>query len=285
MITHNKHDCMRTILVPTDFSATAQNSALYALGLAKELGANKLVLYNAYSMPLATEMSWAILQTEELQKASEENLQQLKATLLKASGNEVAIETISDFGFLQERISEVAEEVAADLIVMGITGGGKLEQVLIGSNTTHIIHHVAVPVLIVPPDASYKPIEKIGWACDYKDVMKTTPAEAMKKILAELKAKLVVVHNENDPQDFNPEVYHNNVIVGELFEKIQPEFVLVEGEDFTNAMDAFIAEHHIDMMLMIPKKHGWLESIFRRSHTTRLAFHTHIPLLCIKAIN
>ena len=42
---------MRTILVPTDFSATAQNSAFYALGLAKELGASKLVLYNAYSMP------------------------------------------------------------------------------------------------------------------------------------------------------------------------------------------------------------------------------------------
>lgn len=276
---------MRTILVPTDFSATAQNSALYALGLAKELGANKLVLYNAYSMPLATEMSWAILQTEELQKASEDNLQELKTTLLKAGGNDIAIETISDFGFLQERISEVAEEVAADLIVMGITGGGKLEQVLIGSNTLHIIHHVDVPVLIVPPDASYKPIEKIGWACDYKDVMKTTPAEAIKKVLEALKAKLVVVHNDDDPKAFDPERVHNNVLVAELFQRFEPRFVYKAGEDFTQAIDEFIAEEHIDMMLVIPKKHGWLESIFRPSHTTKLAFHTHIPLLCIKALS
>jgi nucleotide-binding universal stress UspA family protein len=275
---------MKTILVPTDFSATAQNSARYALGFANEWGAQKIVIYNAYSMPLATEMSWAFLQTEELQKASQENLQQLKTQLMALAPSPVAIETISDFGFLQERIDDIATQVAADLVVMGITGGGKFEEVVMGSNTTHILHHVSVPVLIVPPHATYKPIEKIGWACDYKEVIKTTPAETIKQVVTGLQARLVVVHNDPDPQAFNPELYHNNKVVADLFEKLQPQFALVEGEDFTHAMDDFIEQQHIDMMLVVPKRQGWLASIFKRSHTKRLAFHTHIPLLCVQAL-
>ncbi|HSC53668.1 MAG TPA: universal stress protein [Phnomibacter sp.] len=276
---------MLTILVPTDFSATAINSGKYAANLAKNIGAHKIVLYNAYSMPLATEMSWAFLQTEEVQKASEESLATLKADMQSWTDNSIEIDAISDFGFLQERISDIATEVKADLIVMGITGGGKLEEVFIGSNTTHIINHVKVPVLIVPPDASWKPVANVGWACDYKDVLKTTPAEAIKAVLEKLHAKLIVGHNDPNPGAFNPEYYHNNALVGELFRKVQPEFIEVAGEKFTDAMDHFIVEQKIDMMLVIPKKHGWLESIFRRSHTTRLAFHTHIPLLCIQALS
>ena len=275
---------MRTILVPTDFSATSQNSARYALGLANELGADKIVLYNAYSMPLATEMSWAFLQTEELQKASHENLNNLKEQLLAEAGFPLTIETISDFGFLQEQIAEIVTRVQADLIVMGITGGGKFEQVVMGSNTTHILHEVSVPVLIVPPNATYKPIEKIAWACDYKEVMKTTPAETIKQVLASLKARLVVVHNNTDTEDFSPELYHNNRVVADMFEKLEPAFVLVEGEDFAHAMDAFIEQHRIDIMLVVPKRHGWLSSLFRRSHTSKLAFHTHIPLLCVQSL-
>jgi nucleotide-binding universal stress UspA family protein len=272
-----------TILVPTDFSATAHNSGRYAAEMARHLGARRIVLYNAYSIPLATEMSWAILQTEELQRASADNLAAFKQQMEQWAGADISIDTISDFGFLQERIGDIVAETGAQLIVMGITGGGKMKEVLIGSNTTHIIQHVAVPVLIVPPDASYKPIEKIGWACDYKDVAHTTPAEDIKQLLLQLKAKLVVVHNDEDPKAFDPERIHNNVLVAELFKRFEPRFVYKAGEDFTQAIDEFIAEEHIDMMLVVPKQHGWLERLFHRSHTTRLAFHSHVPLLCVRA--
>ncbi len=274
---------INTILVPTDFSATAHNSGRYAAELARHLGARRIVLYNAYSMPLATEMSWAILQTEELQKASADNLAAFKQQMEQWAGADISIDAISDFGFLQERIGDIVAETGAQLIVMGITGGGKLEEVLIGSNTTHIIQHVQVPVLIVPPDASWQPVQNIGWACDYKDVAHTTPAEDIKQLLLQLKAKLVVVHNDEDPKAFDPERIHNNVLVAELFQRIEPRFVLKAGEDFTQAIDEFIAEEHIDMMLVVPKRHGWLERLFNRSHTTRLAFHSHVPLLCMRA--
>jgi nucleotide-binding universal stress UspA family protein len=275
---------MKTILIPVDFSEVAKNSALYAAGLAVHLGAKKLVLYNAYSMPLATEMSWAILQTEELQKASHDNLEAFRAFLAPHVAEGTELVTISDFGFLAERIETVCEEQAVDIIVMGITGGGKLEQVLIGSNALHVMHHVKVPVVIVPPDANWQPVKNIGWACDYKDAIKTTPAEDIKKIVSAFGAQLVIMHNNPDPKAFDPEMFHNNVMVEEMFQHLKPEFDLVSEENLNVAVDNFVKTREIDLLLVLPRKHGWLESIFRSSHTKQLAFHTHIPLLCLRAL-
>ncbi|MCU0388242.1 MAG: universal stress protein [Chitinophagaceae bacterium] len=276
---------MKNILVPVDFSSTAKNSAMYAAALARELGAEKIILYNAYSMPLATEMSWAVLQTEELQKASEEGLKAYKGELEVVCGEGLSVETLSDFGFLAERIDTIAHDVKADLIVMGITGGGKLEEVLMGSNTTHVVHHTTVPVLIVPADAKWKDVEVVGWACDYKDVMKTTPAMAISKVVEELKAKLVVMHNNPDPKAFDPDLFHNNVMVAEMLKKTRPEFDMVSYDNFLEAVQDFVERQKVDMLLVIPKKVGWFESLFRRSHTKMLAFHSHIPLLCLRALS
>lgn len=275
---------MKTILVPVDFSATAKNSSVYAVYLAQELGASKLVLYNAYSMPLATEMSWAVLQTEELQKASEEGLARFREELLPLAGDSLAIELVSDFGFLMDRIDEVAHQVQADLIVMGITGGGKLEEVLIGSNTIHVVQHTDVPVLIVPPDAQWRDVQVVGWVCDYKDVLKTTPSLLITKMVTELKAKLVVMHNNPDPFAFDPELFHNNVMVAELFKKLQPEFEFATEEDFLEATQAFVEKHRVDMLLVIPKPTSWIQSLFKRSHTKMLAFHSHVPVLCLRPL-
>ena len=275
---------MKTILVPVDFSATARNCALYAAGLAQWMGIKKLILFNAYSIPLATEMSWAVLQTEELRKYSEDGLQEFKNLMAPILGDGVEIQLYSEFGFLSERIEAVCKETNSDMIVMGITGGGKLEEVLIGSNTTHILRHTHVPVLIVPPDARWKPVLTIGWACDYKDILKTTPAEAIREFVQQFHSKFVIVHNDPDPKAFDPEKFRNNVMVSEMLHQLTPEFVNVSEDHFSDAINHFVEDYKVDMLLVIPKKQSWIESVLHPSHTRQLAFHSHVPLVCLQAL-
>lgn len=273
---------MKTILVPVDFSETSRNSAAYAIDLAKWAGMECVMLFNAYSVPLATEMSWALLQTEELQKASEQGLQVMKDALMPAAGD-VRIELKSAFGFLTERIGALCEELQPDLIVMGITGGSKLDEVLIGSNTTHLAHHIRVPLLIIPPNSVWKPVAKLGWACDYKDSLNTTPEAGIRKMIQLLKARLVIVHNDPHPEAFDPELLKNNDTVYNLFHDLDPEYVMVADTDFSHAMNEFVDQYRVEMLMIVPKKHGWLSSLFHRSHTKQLAFHSHVPVLCVQA--
>ncbi len=271
---------MKNIIVPTDFSQTAKNCARYAIEFAKFVQADRLILFNAYSMPLATEMSWAIIQTEELQKMSEDSLEAEKVEL-QALAPGLRIDVVSEFGFLQDTIQDVVEEHKVDLIIMGISGGGKLEEVLIGSNTTHMVHEVDIPVIIVPPQAKWQPVEKIGWANDFKKAMQTSPVEKIRKFVHLLHAQLIVVYNDKG-KDFSPEVLHGNVQVQEIFKELNPQYIFTREDDFKDAMDAFVEENHIDMLILIPRKQSWLSSVFSRSHTKSLAFHTHVPMFCVK---
>jgi nucleotide-binding universal stress UspA family protein len=60
-----------------------------------------------------------------------------------------------------------------------------------------------------------------------------------------------------------------------------PEYHHVDSKDFAEAVNDFVAQNKVDMIITIPKKHGFFESIFKRSHTKQLAYHTHVPLLCM----
>jgi len=275
---------MKSLLIPTDFSDTARNSARYAAGISRELGVERFVLYNAYSMPLATEMSWAVLQTEELQKASEDNLEQFREFLTPWLPEHAVVETVSEFGFLTERINEVAHSYNIDLIVMGITGGNKMEEVLIGSNTIHVVENTDIPVLIVPREAVWKDVEKIGWACDYKDILKTAPVSSIRYFLNELKAKLVIIHNDLDPMSFDPEQYNNSALVHDLLHDLKPEAINLTSENFAESIDRYAIDNDVDMVMVVPKKHGWFSSLFKTRFTTKLAFHTHVPILCLRSL-
>jgi nucleotide-binding universal stress UspA family protein len=131
---------MQTILLPTDFSATAKNAALYALQLAEQVGAKNLVLYHSYEIPVTIDPlvpGLQMLDIETLKKNSEKGLSNFELEL-KPFANNVTISSISEYGALASGLDELCARVHAGLIVMGITGGGLLEEKLIGSNTISV---------------------------------------------------------------------------------------------------------------------------------------------------
>ena len=63
---------------------------------------------------------------EEMRKASEENLSAFKQTLKAFGGNDIQLETLSEYGVLTFDINDVCADNNVDLIVMGVTGTGKI---------------------------------------------------------------------------------------------------------------------------------------------------------------
>lgn len=49
-------------------------------------------------------------------------------------------------------ICDVADAVGAEIIVIGSHGHGWLKRVLMGSVSTHVLHHATVPVLVIRTD-------------------------------------------------------------------------------------------------------------------------------------
>ncbi len=275
---------MHTILVPTDFSTTARNAAVYAVGLAKQVGAKKIVLYNSYQAPVGIDPmvpAIQLLDIDLLKKSSEDGLEQFKSQLKATVADHIPMDTLSEFSLLAAGLDEVCKKVEADLIVMGITGGGALEENLVGSNTISVAKHSTVPVIIVPANASFTPIKEVLLACDYKKVVETTPVQPIKSLLAATGAKLFVLNVDHNNKGYNSEVPFESLMLDTLLQGCNPEYHFVDSPDFTEAINAFAREKEVDIIITIPKKHGWFESLFRKSHTKMLAFHSDVPLMVI----
>jgi len=275
---------MQSILVPTDFSENAYNAARYAIALAADIKATEIVLYNAYqpyvsedpelSMPLQTDM-------ETFRQISADGLAKMKSTLESEVTSTIKFRSESEYNIVAQGVVDAAKTFNAAFIVMGISGAeSKLEEAIVGSNAVDVSKHSEIPVIIVPAKATYSPIKKILLAVDFKKSAETTPVIAIKKLLDETNAQLDILHVEaNDVDEVNLDAEKN--IVQSLFQNYNPQYHFLHGKIFTDAINQFALENNSDLIVVIPKKHGLFEGIFKRSHTKALVFHSHIPIMTI----
>ena len=144
-----RHDRIRTILAPMDFSDAAVHALDAALALARPVSAGlKVVLLHACHTPVeyATTASVAVVAGEfaETQRLAQTQLEEMAERL---RSTEVEVEALVSAGYAASAIEVVAEEVNADLIAMGTIGRSGIRHVLLGSVAERVLHHASCPVL------------------------------------------------------------------------------------------------------------------------------------------
>jgi nucleotide-binding universal stress UspA family protein len=275
---------MKTIIVPTDFSATAYNAARYALGLAEQMGTTRILLYHAYELIVPVPdlpTSLPMVDPSDLKKASLDGLEQMKQDLLPVLPDGVILDCRADNELLAATIDTLSKEENADLIVMGTTGGSQLEEILVGSNTIDVVKHTSCPVLIIPSNVSFRPVKKIVFACDFKKVGTSTPVYPLKKLLNVFSAELHVLNIDKEGKGLSTETPEASLLLDTLLEGYHPKYHFVDHSNVVEGIMEFADREKADLILTIPRKHGLFEGIFKRSRTAQLAFHSHIPLLAI----
>ncbi len=136
---------VKNILIPVDGSDGSDRAITYAITLAEACGAKMNFLYVANINQLAINacLSDAIL--EAVTKAGNVILE--RAVQMVPSGIET--NAIAETGSPAVVILDTAEELHADMIVMGSRGLGVVKGVLLGSVSQYIVEQSACPVLVV----------------------------------------------------------------------------------------------------------------------------------------
>jgi nucleotide-binding universal stress UspA family protein len=142
-------DDIRTILCPTDFSPGSAAATTYAVELARKLGA-KVHLLHVHPLPMLTAPDGGVmLPADVLAEVSEASAQALRrlATEWRAKG--VEIETHLADGAPHHEILRLAQEIDADMIVMGTHGRTGVAHLLVGSVAEKVVRASHTPVLTV----------------------------------------------------------------------------------------------------------------------------------------
>lgn len=272
---------MKTIIVPTDFSPVSVNAINYAADMAQSIKAS-IILLNVYQVPVTfTEVPVVSLSIEEMKQASEEKLEKMKKDLDHVTSGRLKIYTESRLGEVVDEIESLCKNVQPFAVVMGTKGASGLERLFLGSNTLTAIRHLSWPVIVVPPGAVFSAIRKIGFACDFSEVVESTPGDKIVEVCQAFGAQLHVLNVDYKSRHFKPETPEESLLLHTMLEEIHPVYDYIEHPDVVEGIHQFAETKGFDLLLTIPKKHRLLSGLFEKSHTRELVFHSHIPIMCL----
>ena len=138
----------KTIVVPTDFSDTAQMALLYAVDMVHPEG--KILLCHVVDdVPLTYGYVGMSLDTMDLRsRLALEAEKELKA-VIPAVPEGVTVETRVLHGSPYQEIVKLVRDELADLVVMGTHGRSGLGHLLLGSVAEKVIRKSPSPVMVV----------------------------------------------------------------------------------------------------------------------------------------
>ena len=276
---------MKTILVPTDFSPNANKALNYAAEIAIISGAT-IIIVHVSDLTHASMNENIILPAsidKEVIHEANRQLNVLATVTREITGGEVNYQLYN--GFVPDAIQLAANDNNADLIVMGTLGDAGIREKLFGSMTAKVISQSTIPVLAVPLMYEWTPAKNILLAINnFKDSYKVL--EPLTWLAGLLKAVVHMSMFIDDADSVN--LIENKKDMEQFCETMKIENpgidiipATIHGQNFEDAIKLHIAENKSDILVMVTHKRNFLVSIFNRSMTKKMSYHTDIPLLSI----
>jgi len=273
---------MKTILVPTDFSPASENAMWFAADMARNIGACVLLVH-MYQLPVSavSEVPMMMLNADELRDECEVQLNALKERVEKTTLGSVPVFTQSRLGNTGIELEDICDTLHPFAVVMGMHGKGGVETMVFGSTTLNAMHHLRVPVMIIPAGSSFRPVLKIGLACDLKRVEATMPGKEIRAVVKEFGAELHVLNVDKRFEHFAPEGREQTTVLHTMLAGLDPRYHFIHKDNIEESLDDFAQRHQMDFLIVVPKKHGFPEGLFHKSCSKKLAEHAHVPVMAI----
>jgi len=155
-----QNDFISKILIPYDFSETADLSLEHAVFMAKLMKAHITLLHIVETVSFTSAISHALSGFEQkIESATNEKLDQLARDIHMKSG--VSLNVRTEVGRIYKKICNVAKEIDADVIIMGTHGVSGYEKFSVGTNTSRVVQESPCPVLSVQTHAKGLGFKKI----------------------------------------------------------------------------------------------------------------------------
>ncbi|MGO8998303.1 MAG: universal stress protein [Polyangiaceae bacterium] len=140
---------LQRILVPVDFTETSDKAFDFAIQLAEKFGASVTAMH-AFEIPVVGFPDGSLVATADIASRIQEAARQgLDGAVKARQGRGVKIDSLLREGSAHEEVRAVAEQIHADMIVIGTHGRKGLARALLGSVAENVIRTVKIPVLTI----------------------------------------------------------------------------------------------------------------------------------------
>jgi nucleotide-binding universal stress UspA family protein len=146
-----------------------------------------------------------------------------------------------------------------------------MERVLFGSTTLSLVKHLTVPIISVPDNISECKLDQVALAVDSSGIQ--SQESVIARFLQLLPMRLHIVHiNEKEADDTNLE---------KMLPQVNAVHRTMKAEEFATGIEIYVEQNNIDLLIVLPHKHNFLERLFFSQHTDELLQKIKIPMMCI----
>lgn len=274
---------MKKILVPTDFSKNAKAAYQYALELAQQLEAQVTVV-NIYH-PSATVVNEYPLPIDgALMQVNRERLANFIASVSDQNMEEIIVadmvEQRIEVGFAADKLVSMSKSGEFDLIIMGATGETGLLEKVFGKVSLSVAERADCPVLLIPANVSFCPIQKIMFATNF-DSINMNVLMKIEKISKKVNAEIHLVHVNEKGQP--PTGILESINLEERFQNQTPklDFVMhtIDSDSVAHGLETYTTENNMDWMVILKPHRNFWQRLTHKSATNPIVMKPQIPLM------
>lgn len=272
---------MKTIIVPVDFSNTSVNAAYYAADIAQQIHAD-IILLHVLALPIiASEVPLPAESCKIAQEEAKDSLQQIKEKIDNYCNDKLSITYRTTFDSFLDEIEGFNQQHDLFAVIMGTNGSGAAEAFFLGSFSLAAAKHLHYPLIVVPPGYQFKPIEKVGLACDMKNVLDHIPIKDIRAVFDNFKAKLVILYVSKPTEKMYPEVLRESKFMQICLVQYRPEIRIITNDDIKEGLEDFAHKAGIDLLLLLPKERNFPDNIFHKSITKKMVLQPRMPVMIV----
>ncbi|ARV15837.1 universal stress protein [Polaribacter sp. SA4-12] len=277
---------MKKILIPIDFSENAINAINYAFALFKDEFC-KFYILHAYQEdiylgkpPITKEVIKEVIRT--VGKDSQLQLKNTLKLIKKLSPNSKHVfKILSANNILVDEADKVVDEKNIDLIIMGTHGKTNDKERTFGSHTLQVLKYVKCPVLVIPENYSYKKPNHILFATDYSMPYQQRELELLNKIALDNSAIVDILHISDDNY-LSLRQEANRSFIKENLRNRKVHFKITKDKNIANEIYSYIKNYETDILVMINRRHSFLENILFQDNVDKISLSIDIPFLALQ---
>ena len=136
------------------------------------------------------------------------------------------------------------------------------------------------PVLAIPINAKFSGIQKILFACDLMQDIPLKTLAKLRRVATKLKSEITVfyVDQKIDELKLNAKSLDN---INQELEGVTYLYKNISSNTVIEEIEKEIIKSNAELLVMVPKKYGFWESIIHKSKTRVMASGNNVPLLSI----
>jgi nucleotide-binding universal stress UspA family protein len=273
---------MKTIVVPTDFSITADSALNFSMVIARQQKA-KIILLHTFELPVpVAPITFEILQMERVQMKlkTEKKLEQLCNKISHAGG--INYEYHVEEGDVVDSIVAFAKNRQADMIIMGTGGENSIGDFIFGSVTSSVIEKASCPVLAIPSGIHVgRKIRQITYATNFLNTDLSDIA-ALIKMAIPMEAGITVIHINDDDDNPESEIRRFNEFTGKInktFDFKKFSFALINGNDVEKDLLEYADSGETDLIVVSTQYRNLWGRLFGTGITNGLVHRLKIPMI------